>query len=198
MKRAYPFLFLLLITGALRASASAQQSASQPPAITRQSFLAEALRRRLSLPPVETPGEPSEEPILRIQTFALRLPDPDAGPDQSKSWLKGVSGIYDTALFQRQRFRETGQPIEFERGNLYFRQDRYAATKGMILHRFWNDRIDLGFYKRRFQNEASPIRGQALWFGQADSLSSSYLFSGGRQVFLGVRFKLDNPAQRNH
>jgi hypothetical protein len=53
-------------------------------------------------------------------------------------------------------------------------------------------------YKRRFQNEASPVRGQALGFGQADPMSRSYLFSGGRQIFFGVRFNLDKNHHREH
>jgi len=195
MRKAYTFLSLLLITVALRVPDFAQQPATPSPTITRQSVIAEALRRRLPPPAIETPVEPSEEFVLRIETVVLRLPDPK--PLQTNPWLKSLSSIYDTALFQRQRYRETGQPIEFERGGLYFRQDRYAATKGLILYRLWDDRIDFGMYKRRFQNEASPVRGQALGFGQADPMSRSYLFSGGRQIFFGLRFNLDRNPQRN-
>jgi len=193
MKLAYAFLSLLIIISATRAPAVAQQPATQSPTSVRQSFMAEALRRRLSSPAIETPAPPLEELILRIETVALRLPDPNAGLGRSEPWLKSLSGVYETALFQRQRFRETGQPIEFERGRLYFRQDRYVATKGLILYRLWNERIDFGLYKRRFHGEASPSRGQALFFGQADR---SYLFSGGRQIFFGVRFNLDKNPQR--
>ncbi len=192
MKRAFLFLFSLLIVNSL---AFAQPPADQSPSIARQLLIGETMRRRLSPPPVEIADELTEEPVLRIQTVALRLPDPDAGLDQSRSLIEELSGIYATALFQRQRFRETGQPIEFERGNLYFRQDRYVATKGLILHRWWNDRIDLGLYKRRFHGEASPIRGQAMWFGPTDPSGGSYVFSGGRQIFFGVRFKLDQVAR---
>ncbi len=192
MRQAYAFLSLLLISVALRVPDFAQQPATQSPTTTRQSFTAETLRRHLAPPAKETPVEPAEGFVLRIETVVLRLPDPK--PLQTSPWLKSLSSLYDTALFQRQRFRETGQPIEFERGNLYFRQDRYAATKGLILYRLWDDRIDFGLYKRRFQGEASPVRGQALGFGQADPMSRSYLFSGGRQIFFGVRFNLD----KNH
>ncbi|MGE0128138.1 MAG: hypothetical protein AB7U82_08660 [Blastocatellales bacterium] len=192
MKRAYAFLSLLIITSALRAPIFAQQPATQSPTITRQSFTAEALRRRLSA--IEPPAEPLEEPVLRIETVALRLPDPNRGLGQPKLWLRNLSSVYDTALFQRQRFRETGQPIEFERGRLYFRQDRFVATKGLILYRLWNDRVDLGVYKRSFHGEVSPVRGQALWFGNTDPSGRSRIFSNGRQVFFGLRFSLDkNP-----
>ncbi|MGH9853540.1 MAG: hypothetical protein ACREBD_27175, partial [Blastocatellia bacterium] len=110
MKLAYAFLSLLIIISALRARAVAQQPATRSRIIPRQSFMTEALRRRLPPPATETPIETLEEPVLRIETVALRLPDPNAGLGQSKPWLKGLSGVYETALFQRQRFRETGQP----------------------------------------------------------------------------------------
>ncbi|MGH9767715.1 MAG: hypothetical protein ACREAB_09815, partial [Blastocatellia bacterium] len=80
MKRAYAFLSLLIITSALRVPSFAQQPAPQSPTVKRQPFTAEAPRRRTS-PPLEMPGEPLEEPILRIETIALRLPDPTAGMD---------------------------------------------------------------------------------------------------------------------
>src|SRR5262245_23659636 len=148
MRQAYAFLSLLIITIALRAPIFAQQPSTQSPTITRQSFATETMRRRLSAPIIPTPDPPLEEPVLRIETVALRLPDPRLR--QSGPSLKSLSGIYDTALFQRQRRRETGQPIEFERGSLYFRQDNYVSTKGLILYRFWSDRVDLGLYRRSF------------------------------------------------
>ncbi len=198
MKRAYAFLSLLIIASALRAPFFAQQPTTQSPTITRPSFTAEALRRRLRAPALDTPVEPSEEPILRIETVALRLPNPTAGLNQRRPWLKDLSGVYDTALFQRQRRRETGQPIEFERGNLYFRQDRYVATKGLILYRFWSDRVDLGLYKRSFQGDVSPVRAHALWFGRSDPAGRNNILSNGRQIFFGVRFNLDKNPQREH
>src|SRR5215813_12707420 len=140
MALAYAFLSLLIITGALRPLSLAQEAAPQSPTIKRQSLVAEIMLRRLSPPTITTPVETEEEPILRIETVVLRLPDPNAGLDKSGFYSENLSGLYETALFQRQRFRETGQPIEFERRNLYFRQDRYVVTKGLILHRVRNDR----------------------------------------------------------
>src|SRR5262245_60828510 len=114
MMRAYTFLSLLIITSAARSPIFAQQPTNPSPTITRQSFTAEALRRRLSPAPTGTSTTRSEEPILRIETVALRLPDEKAGLGQPKPWLKSLSEVYTTALFQRQRARETGLPIEFE------------------------------------------------------------------------------------
>src|SRR4029434_18736 len=138
MKRAYAFLSLLIITGMMRAPSLAQQPSTPSPTIMRQSFVPDAMRRRLPQPTIET----TEEPVLRIETVVFMPPDPKAGLGEANPLLKNLSTLYENALFQRQRFRETGQPMEFERGNLYFRQDRHVATKGIILVRFYNDRID--------------------------------------------------------
>jgi len=197
MKRAYTFLSLLTIISAMRLPTFAQQPTPQSPIVPRRSFMVEALRDRLP-PATETPGAPSEEPILRIQTVALRLPNPNAGLGQPGLWLTTFSGLYENALFQRQRFRETGHPIQFERGRLYFRQDLSVVTKGIILYRFWNDRLDLGLYKRSFHGEASPARAQALWFGQAGPLNRNYTPNDGRQIFFGVRFNLDKKSRQKH
>ena len=186
MKRAYTFLSLLIITGVMRPSSLAQQPSTQSPTIMRQSFLAEALRRRSQTTTIET----TEEPILRIETVVFMPPDPNAGLGKPNPLLKNISTLYETALFQRQRFRETGQPMEFERGSLYFRQDRYVATKGIILFRFCHDQIDFGLYKRSFHNEAAPDRAQGLRFSMADPLNREEKFNPERQYFFGLRFRL--------
>jgi len=170
MMRAYALPFLLLVTGALRASSLAQEPSPQSPTTKNQSFVAEIMRRRLSLSTITLPIETEEEPVLRVETAVLRLPDPNAGLDKSKSYLESLSEIYETALFQRQRYRETGQPIEFERGNLFFHQDRYVVTKGLILYRIRNDLIDFGLYQRRFNGDK-------------------------RQYFFGMRFRLSKSTQ---
>ncbi len=190
MKRAYTFLSLLIIIGVMRPPSLAQQPSTQSPTIIRQSFLAETLRRRS----MATEIEPLEEPILRIETVIFLPPDPNRGLGGPNPLLKDLSSLYNTALFQRQRFRETGQPIEYERGSLYFRQDRHVATKGIVLFRFCSDRIDLGVYKRTFHNEAAPQRGQPLWFRQPGRIDRS---NDERQYFFGMRFKLGkSPLQK--
>lgn len=192
MTRAYAFLSLLIITGALRAPSLAQEPLSQPPTITRQSFVAEVMRQRLSPPTITAPVETVEEPILRIETVVLRLPDPNAGMEKSGFCLKNLSGLYESALFQRQRFRETGQPIEFERGNLYFRQDRYVVTKGLVLYSIRNERIDFGLYQRSFHNEASPGHARDLRSGPLNRENNP---DDDRQYFFGVRFRLGKASR---
>jgi hypothetical protein len=195
MKRAYAFLSLLIITSALRVPSFAQKQPNQSPTITRPTYTEEALRRRISAPSVDAPRAPSEEPILRVETSVLRLPDPNAGLGPGNAFLRSVSTIYDAALFQRQRFRENGQWIEFERGFLYFRQDRYVVTKGFIFYRAWNDRIDFGLYKRSFHDDAAPSRGQAMWFGLSDPTGRNGNSNSGKQIFFGVRFNLDKNTR---
>src|SRR5215471_11490397 len=156
MKRAYTFLSLLIITSALRVPFYAQRPTNQSPNTTTPIYTGEAIKNRISAPKIDAPRVPFEEPILRIETSVLRLPDPNAGMGPGNTFLRNLSTIYDAALFQRQRFRENGQWMEFEKGFLYFRQDRYTATKGIILYRAWNDRVDFGIYKRSFHNDASP------------------------------------------
>ena len=192
MTRAYALLSLLIVTGVLRPLSLAQEPSPQSPTIKRQSFVAEVMRRRLSPPTITAPAETAEEPVLRIETVALRLPDPNAGLDKSGFCLENLSGLYETALFQRQRFRETGQPIEFERRNLYFRQDRYIVTKGLILYRVRNDLIDFGLYQRGFHNEASPGHARGLRSGPQ---SRDHSPGDERQYFFGVRFRLGKVSQ---
>src|SRR5688572_820046 len=194
LMRAFGAFSLLLISGILRIPSLAQETPPQPPTTKNQSFVAEVMRRRLSPPTITIPVETTEEPILRIETVVLRLPDPNAGLDKSGSYLNSLSSLYETALFQRQRFRETGQPIEIETRNAYFRQDRYVVTKGLVLYRIRNDRIDFGVYQRSFHNEAAPGYARGLTSSPGRSESDH---GDERQYFFGVRFRLGKPAQRD-
>jgi hypothetical protein len=191
--RAYCVLALLLVTGVLRAPSLAQEPSPQSPTTKNLSFVEEIMRRRLSPPEIILPVETVEEPVLRVETVVLRLPDPNAGLKKSKSFLEGLSELYETAVFQRRRFFETGQPIEFERGNLFFHQDRYVVTKGFILYRIQNDRIDFGLYQRAFHGDASPDHARAT---RSDPRYHGNDHGDDRQYFFGVRFKLGKLTQR--
>ena len=188
----------LLLCCALPFPGAAQQIKSRDVtnrlSITSPSEAGEALRRRLRSVPAEPLGEQSrEESVVRMQTFVLGLPDRCAGQGGAKTRWSGLSGLYETALSQRQRFREMARPMEFEGNRLYFRRDLYVTTKGLILHRFWDDRLDIGLYKRRFQPATTLLTGQVGgWCGVGEATNKSYIFSGGRQVFIGVRFKLNH------
>jgi hypothetical protein len=194
MMRAYALLFLLLMLGVLRAPSLAQEPAPQSPTKKSSlSFVAEIMRRRISPPTITIPDDAVEEPVLRIETVVLRLPDPNAGLKKSESYLESLSELYETAVFQRQRFFETGQPIEFERGNLFFHQDRYVVTKGFILYRIRNDRIDFGLYQRGFHGDASPDHARAT---RTDPRLRGNDHGDDRQYFFGVRFRLGKSPQR--
>jgi hypothetical protein len=191
-----PFLsvsLLLCCTWPLPLAAQQIQSRNltAPSPVTKSVPAGEVLRRRLLNPLPQPMSEPPrEEPLIRLHTFALRLPLPDTSRGQAKTKLSGLDDLYDTAAEQRQRFRETAQPMAFECHGIYFRRDLYSTTKGLILHRFLGDRIDIGLYKRRYQNAALPITGRAMSFNFAEATNKSYVFSDGRQIFVGVRFKL--------
>ena len=197
--RIAPFLFVSsLLCCALSSTSAAQQieshdPASTPPATNALLPTGEVLRRRLLSIHADPLGELSrEEPLVRIQTTALLLPNPDAGLGKNKTRLADLKGIYDLAADLHLRFRQTARPIEIERGGLYFKQDLYSTTKGVILHSFAKDRIDVGLYKRRYQASSTDITGHMALPGVAEATNRSYVFSGGRQIFVGVRLKLDN------
>jgi hypothetical protein len=145
-------------------------------------------------------GKPTEPPdvqwgessvVVRINTIALSLPEVKAHQEKPKTGLRALASLTETAIQQHKRFREMGVPMEFEGSGLYFRRDLYGATKGIILRRFFKDRLDVGLYKRRFQPTTTQITGQLWWPGVAEATNKSYVFSGGRQIFVGVRLKLD-------
>jgi hypothetical protein len=194
MMRGCAVLLLLLITGVLRANALAQEPSPQSPAKKNLSFVEEIMRRRLSPLEIALPVETEEEPIMRVETAVLRLPDPNAGLKQTGSYLKSLSSLYETAVFQRQRYFETGQPIEFERGNLFFHQDRYVVTKGLILYRVMNNHIDFGLYQRGFQGDVSPGHTRAQ---RSDSHHRGNDHGDDRQYFFGLRFMLGKSPQRD-
>ena len=184
-----PILYLsLFLCGGLPAAA---QQIREPDAtvVTRLTPAGEALRRRLLEVAPEPLGESTAaETVVTIQTFGLAGRDEQPQP---RAWVQGISGLYQQAFDQQRRFRETAQPIEFERSGLYFRRDLYSATKGLILHRFLDDRLDLGLYKRRYTPGSTALTGTMGWAGVAESSNKSYVLGGGRQVFVGLRLKLD-------
>lgn len=175
----------------LFAPSEGRETASPSP-LTGSVPAGEALRRRLLSLRTEPLSRQSGSQFLTFdQRFALKPLSWGDGRYQTKATLKGLSSIYVTAYHQRIRFRETGQPMGFERNGVYFRRDLYSITKGLILHRFWDDRVDIGLYKRRYQG-ASLLSGQSIvGFGMADAINHNRGSRSERQVFVGVRLKLD-------
>src|SRR2546426_1157855 len=109
-----PLLFVsLLLCCALSATSAAQQIESHNPSITPPAAsplmpTGQVLRRRLLNIHAEPLSDPSrEEPLVRIQTTALLLPNPDLGLHKDKTRLADLKGIYDLAADLRLRFRQT-------------------------------------------------------------------------------------------
>lgn len=203
-----PFLSAsLLLCCALPPVAAAQQVGGQainppvahhfaeqtkPLSVSGTPSTGQALRRHLinSLTGPQ-PKSFGQEPRAYAPGFNFGSTYHSGGQRHVKGTLEGLSDIYLTAFRQRERFRETGQPMGFERKGVYFRRDLYSVTKGLILQRLWDDRVDIGLYKRRFQGGNSAITGQAGCFGLSEALDRGGLLKAGRQVYVGVRFQLD-------
>lgn len=106
-----------------------------------------------------------------------------------ETMVERASRLYQESLFQRQRFNETGQAIEMESDRLYYRRDMLSYTKGIILYRFLNGRMDLGIYRRNFAPANTSFTGKVQQdFGQGDS--NAALFRNGSRVFFSLRVKL--------
>ncbi len=134
---------------------------------------------------LETPLVSIETVAIRHQLFKYTLP-PMSG---KKSLLKRAEEIVQDAYFQRKRFDETGQPIEIDRDHIYYRRDAYSYTKGIILHNFFNNRMDVGVYRSHFSPATTLISGRLQPdFGQGSS--NALLFRNNGRVFFSVRMKL--------
>ncbi|MBK7996370.1 MAG: hypothetical protein IPK14_24280 [Blastocatellia bacterium] len=106
-----------------------------------------------------------------------------------ETMVERASRLYQESLFQRQRFNETGQAIEMESDRLYYRRDMLSYTKGIILYRFFNGRMDLGIYRRNFAPANTSFTGKMQQdFGQGDS--NAVLFRNGSRIFFSLRVKL--------
>jgi hypothetical protein len=186
VKRAVLLSASLLLCSSLPAAGQQAGSGASPEGA--------ALRRAfLRLPPPSFGELATEEPLVREQTISLRPPDADEGRKRTpaEAWLQGLGTIYDTAVNQRWRFDQTAQPMYFERSGLYFRRDLYSTTKGLVLYHAWQDRFDIGLYKRRLEGASTQVSGSAEQYGWCGPSNKSFVFSGGRQVYVGLRFNLN-------
>jgi hypothetical protein len=192
MRSACLLAFSLLLACILSPIANCQQLESRDQnsdAVKAQPSAAAAMRQRLLDVRSDPIVDQSSEPLVKIETFALRAPV-DPQPTKTGTWLEGISTIYQTAADQRRLFTDTAKTMEFEQSGLYFRRDLYSITKGLIVHSWWGDRIDLGVYKRRLQNSSTHVTGGG--FGQSQGRQcNSYIFKDGRDIFVGLRFNLD-------
>ena len=193
MRSAYLLAFSLLLACIFSPVANCQQLESREPnteAVRTQQSAAAAMRQRLLDVRSDFVIDQTAEPLARIETFALR-PPVDPQPGKTGTWLEGISTIYQTAADQRKAFKETAKTMEFERSNLYFRRDIYSITKGVILHSWWGDKVDLGIYKRRLQTSSTQLTGPGTGEGPGQHCHSSFIFKDGKEVYFGLRFNLD-------
>jgi hypothetical protein len=57
----------------------------------------------------------------------------------------------------------------------------------VILESFFDGKLDVGLYERRYSQTATYVTGKPLYDYGAYRQGESYIFSGGRQIFVGVR-----------
>lgn len=134
-----------------------------------------------------------EEPFVVLQAYATPLeagvkPVYRLSPQQL--WQKAVS-FSQLSLAQHQRFLETGQPMMIDQDGVYFWRDLYSYTKGIMLASFFDHKLDVGLYKRRYVSPETYLTGAPLFDYGAERPGEGAFFSGGRQVFVGVRLDLN-------
>lgn len=106
-----------------------------------------------------------------------------------KTLLERAGELYKEGVFQRRRFDETGQPIEMESNHLYYRRDAISYTKGIILYKFFDGRMDLGIYRRNFAPATTLLTGKlSPDFAQGDS--NAVVFRNGSKIFFSLRVNL--------
>ncbi len=144
--------------------------------------------------PTETQAIDTEATLVSIEVLGLRTGSFFKNPVFSKTpktFLEQASDLYKEALFQRRRFEETGQAIEMESHRLYYRRDNYSYTKGIILYKFMNGRMDFGIYRKNFAPASTLLTGKLTPdFNQGDS--NTVLFRNGTRVFFSLRVNLSN------
>jgi hypothetical protein len=143
------------------------------------------------------PGEP-DGPVLVLRTFATPLEEtvkPLFRLSLREMWQKGER-IYGIALVQSRRFHETGQPMVIEQDGVYYQRDLYFHTKGVILGSFFHGALDVGLYNRRYDQVSTIVTGKPLTDFGAYRQGESYVFSGGRQFFVGLRLDVGKLLKR--
>jgi hypothetical protein len=156
-----------------------------------------------SQPPTPTDSTPSlkdtpeidiDSTLVSIEVLGFRSGSFFKNPTFSKppkTFLEQAGDLYKEALFQRRRFEETGQAIEMESHRLYYRRDNYSYTKGIILYKFMNGRMDFGIYRKNFAPASTLLTGKLTPdFNQGDS--NAVLFRNGSRVFFSLRVNLSS------
>jgi hypothetical protein len=148
--------------------------------------------------PASTTPIDLENTLVKIEVIGLRgsffklITPPPASKGMIGDVIDRATEITREAYFQRQRFNETGQPIEIDRDHLYYRRDGYSYTKGIVFCELLKGRIDFGLYRKHFSPATTYLSGKmAPDFGQQDS--DQLLFRNGSRVFFSLRVKIPMP-----
>lgn len=148
----------------------------------------------LNTPLPETPEIDIDSTLVSIEVLGFRNGSFFKNPTFSKipkTFLEKAGDLYKEGLFQRRRFEETGQAIEMESHRLYYRRDNYSYTKGIILYKFMNGRMDFGIYRKNFAPASTLLTGKLTPdFNQGDS--NAVLFRNGSKVFFSLRVNLSS------
>jgi hypothetical protein len=149
---------------------------------------------KTSSSPEETPEIDTDSTLASIEVLGLKGTSFFKNPTFSKTpktILEKAADLYKEGIFQRRRFEETGQAIEMESNRLYYRRDTYSYTKGIILYKFMNGRMDLGVYRKNFAPAGTFLTGKMTPdFGQGDS--NAVLFRNGSRLFFSLRVNLSS------
>lgn len=138
-------------------------------------------------------AEAEEEPCVVLQAYATPLESgvkPVYRLSPKQLWQKATL-FSRLSLAQHQRFLATGQPMMIDQDGVYFWRDLYSYTKGIMLASFFDDKIDIGLYKRRYVSPETYLTGPPLFDYGAERPGEGPLLSGGRQIFVGVRLDLN-------
>lgn len=162
---------------AVLTSAGSSQSATKSTEATPVTIIDKDILQSAPLVNIEVIG-------TGISQFKMQIP-----PPPPPSLLEKAAKIQQEALFQRKRFDETLQPIEMESNRLYYRRDAYSYTKGIILFKFMQNKMDFGIYRQNTSPASTTISGSVLPEYSSPE-SNGVVFRNGSKLFFGLRMRL--------
>lgn len=133
-----------------------------------------------------------DEPPIVLRAFASPFKEgvkPFYRLSPKQIWNKAVS-ISQISQDQYQRFIETGQPMFIDQDGIYLWRDFYTYTKGIVLANFFQGKLDVGLYERRFTSTKTLFSPRPLVDFGARRPGEGGVFSGGRQIFVGLRLDI--------
>lgn len=174
-------VFLAIVLFGCSASLLAQEKSSVPP---RPNFAATLQLDRTLKPEASKPSQPVAE---------RSLPSLLLSPAH---WTEAVRELSLESKPALMHFYWTGQPMMFERHNLYYARSSLSYTKGIILTELAHGRMDLGLYKGRVTLEQTRIYGMGPQLvsnpivGNQIRLFRNPLLENVDKVFVMIRFHL--------